>query len=92
MLYDRFILFKLKLAAEKAIKLFQSLQLEERVTELEKEKQSDSERISDLETLVLQLGGNYIMNEIILEILKRKIKSGEITVEDIKRRYKGGYC
>ncbi len=30
---------------------------EERVTELEKEKQSDSERISDLETLVLQLGG-----------------------------------
>ena len=24
------------------------------------------------------------MNEIILEILKRKIKSGEITVEDIK--------
>ena len=30
---------------------------EERVTELEKEKQSDSERISDLEMLVLQLGG-----------------------------------
>ena len=30
---------------------------EERVTELEKEKQSDSERISELETLILQMGG-----------------------------------
>jgi len=30
---------------------------EERVAELEKEKQSDSQRISELETLVLQMGG-----------------------------------